>query len=89
VLDACPVRSNLERFREGSVSTWPLVMCPGCKVPMGVKLVTTDSPGSVKGKVVYACVICKTETSRPYKVSEPKRRAIPPSGPSTSLKRSS
>lgn len=43
-------------------------MCPGCKVPMGVKRVTPDSPGASKGKIVYACVICKTETERPYKV---------------------
>jgi hypothetical protein len=35
---------------------------------MGVKRVTPDSPGASKGKIVYACVICKTETERPYKV---------------------
>ena len=70
------------------MSTWPSVMCPGCKVPMGVKLVTTDSPGSSKGKVVYACVICKTETTRPYKASEPKRRPGPTCAPSVSSKQS-
>jgi hypothetical protein len=57
---------------------------------MGVKLVTPDSPGAAKGKVVYACVICKTETTRPYKTSsEPKRRVSPPSDSSASLKRPS
>jgi hypothetical protein len=38
-------------------------------VPAPQKLATPDSPGAAKGKVGYACVICKTETTRPYKTT--------------------
>ena len=33
---------------------------------MGVKLVAGPAPGQKLGKVIYACVICKTETERRY-----------------------
>ena len=45
---------------------WPVVMCPGCGVRMGVKTVTADGPGKPTGKVLYICEICKTETRRLY-----------------------
>lgn len=48
----------------------PVVMCPGCKVPMGVKLVVTGKAGEMT-EVTYACVICQTETTRRYKMPEP------------------
>ena len=44
----------------------PVVKCPGCKVPMGVKLIMTGGSGETT-KVTYACVICKEETVRQYK----------------------
>ena len=47
-----------------------VVKCPGCNVPMGVKLVVTGRPGEI-GKVTYACVICGAETVREYKMPEP------------------
>jgi len=46
-----------------------LVKCPGCKVPMGVKLVVTGKPGEIS-KVTYACVICGKEAVREYKMPE-------------------
>ena len=45
---------------------WPVVICPGCRVPMGVKKVTVDGPGKPSGEVLYACEICKTETARRF-----------------------
>ena len=52
---------------------WPVVMCPGCRVPMGVKKVTADGPGKPTGKVLYVCEICKTETRRLYKTPKAAR----------------
>jgi len=49
------------------VSTWPVVMCPGCQVPMGVKAVVEDRPGTDSVTVIYECQICKTETERYHK----------------------
>jgi hypothetical protein len=46
---------------------WPVVMCPGCKVPMGVKLVVTGRPGD-PSEVTYACVICESKTVRRSKL---------------------
>jgi len=46
---------------------WPVVICPGCRVQMGVKKVSVDEPGKASGKIIYACEICKTETRRLYK----------------------
>ena len=43
------------------MSTWPVVMCPGCQVPMGVKAVVEDRPGTDSVTVIYECQICKTE----------------------------
>jgi len=57
-------------------SKWPAVMCPGCQVPMGVKMVSTGKPGEM-GQVIYACVICRTETVRHHKVPE-QPRSTPP-----------
>jgi hypothetical protein len=48
---------------------WPVVLCPGCRVPMVVKQVDVDGPGRATGKVIYVCRICKTETARRYKDS--------------------
>ena len=49
------------------MSKWPVVMCPGCKVPMGVKAVIEDRPGTDSVTVIYECPICKTETQRHQK----------------------
>ena len=88
MLDARSVRSNLERVREIAVSKWPVVMCPGCKVPMGVKAVIEDRPGAGSGQVTYACVICKTETVRPFKGAQTTQPRPPTfSGSSGSPKR--
>jgi hypothetical protein len=46
---------------------WPVVICPGCRVQMGVKNVSVDEPGKDSGKITYACEVCKTETRRLYK----------------------
>ena len=46
---------------------WPIVMCPGCRVQMTIKKVTSDGPGRDTGTIVYVCEACKTETTRPYK----------------------
>jgi hypothetical protein len=46
----------------------PVVKCPGCNVPMGVKLVSMKAGTT---KVIYACVICKDEEVRQYKMAEP------------------
>lgn len=43
---------------------------------MGVKLVSNGAAGEMT-KVIYACVICQTETVRQYKTPEP-----PPPSPS-------
>jgi hypothetical protein len=40
---------------------WPVVMCPDCKVPMGVKAVLQ---GTDCTEVVYICEICRTERPR-------------------------
>ena len=53
----------------------PIVKCPGCNVPMGVRLVATGGPGEFS-KVTYACVICRAETVRQYKMPAP-----PPGAP--------
>jgi hypothetical protein len=45
---------------------WPTVICPGCRVQMGVKAVVAGGPSKSAGKVVYVCEICKTETARIY-----------------------
>ena len=45
---------------------WPVVMCPRCRVQMGVAKVTPAGPGTAGGVVLYACEICKTERPRPY-----------------------
>ena len=45
------------------MSKWPVVMCPGCQVPMGVKAVIQDRPGADSVTVIYECLICKTETT--------------------------
>ena len=42
-------------------------MCPGCQVPMGVKAVIEDRPGTDSVTVIYECPICKTETQRHQK----------------------
>ena len=47
----------------------PVVKCPDCNVPMGVKIVVTGRPGEMT-EVTYACVICKEETMRRYKMPE-------------------
>ena len=44
---------------------WP--KCLDCKVLMGVKRIVTAGAPQHGGKVIYACVICKTETERRYK----------------------
>ena len=49
------------------MSIWPVVMCPGCQVPMGVKAVIEDRPGTDSVTVIYECPICKTETQRHQK----------------------
>jgi hypothetical protein len=56
-------------------SDWPIVMCPGCRVPMGVKKVTVDGPGHDSGEITYACEICKTETARRFNQRPPPRSA--------------
>ena len=56
------------------MSKWPLVMCPGCKVPMGVKAVIEDRPGTDSVTVIYECPICKTETQRHQKGVDPTNR---------------
>ncbi len=48
-------------------SKWPTVICPGCKVKMAVKKVVADGRGTITGKILYVCEVCKTETERPYK----------------------
>lgn len=50
--------------------SWPVVLCPGCNVPMNVKEVATDDRLKQTGRVIYLCEICKTETERPYKGPE-------------------
>ena len=45
---------------------WPIIGCPGCRMQMGIKKVTTDGPGTKTGTVVYICEICQTEARRPY-----------------------
>ena len=42
-------------------------MCPGCQVPMGVKAVIEDRPGTDPVTVIYDCPICETETQRHQK----------------------
>jgi hypothetical protein len=42
-------------------------MCPGCRLQMTIKKVTSDGPGRDTGTIVYLCEACKTETTRPYK----------------------
>jgi len=38
-------------------SEWPEVLCPGCRVQMGVKKVVPDGPNKLTGKVIYVCEI--------------------------------
>ena len=38
-------------------------MCPQCRVPMGVRLAATGPHTAIR-TIVYACVICNTETTR-------------------------
>ena len=47
----------------------PVVKCPRCDVPMGVRLVSSGAAGKTT-KVIYACVICGEETARLYKMPE-------------------
>lgn len=55
---------------------WPAVKCPGCQISMGVKKVTPRAPGGDSGEIIYACEICKTETTRLYKA--PASTRVPP-----------
>ena len=48
------------------VREWPLVRCPDCQVPMGVKAVLQ---GKDCTEIVYVCEICKTE--RPHLSKKP------------------
>ena len=48
----------------------PIVECPDCNVPMGVKRVSTRAAGEMT-KVIYACVICRTEAVRHYTMPAP------------------
>ena len=59
------------------MSKWPVVMCPGCQVPMGVKAVIQDRPGADSVTVIYECLICKTETHRHHKGVSPMKAADP------------
>ena len=59
------------------MSKWPVVMCPGCQVPMGVKAVIQDRPGADSVTVIYECLICKTETHRHHKGASPVKAADP------------
>ena len=47
----------------------PLIRCPKCNVPMGVKRVT-DAAGQ-SGQVIYACVVCKAEAVRYFNAPTP------------------
>ena len=52
----------------------PIVMCPGCRVQMGVRKVMPEVPGKAAGKIIYACEICKAETMRLY--NKPKASSL-------------
>ena len=60
-----------------------MVICPGCKVPMGVRVVVQGGPGAPSGKIAYKCIICKTETERLFRDSGASP-AVKPSDPSAS-----
>ena len=47
------------------LARWP--KCPDCKAVMGVKHVVAADAPQHGGKVIYGCVICRTETERRYK----------------------
>ncbi len=51
-------------------SVWPVVTCPGCQVPMEIRKVAVDAPGTASGTLIYVCTICGTQTARRHKGSE-------------------
>lgn len=53
---------------------WPVVVCPGCRVEMGVLKVEPVGPGKTSGEIRYVCEICGTETRRQYKEANDRRR---------------
>ena len=59
-----------------SESEWPTVICPGCKVKMSVKKVLADGGGTITGKIIYICEICRMETERPYKGARLQERPL-------------
>ena len=63
------------------MSKWPVVMCPGCNVPMGVTAVIQDRPGTDSVTVTYECPICMTKTDRHYKGVSPTKPADPSGSP--------
>jgi hypothetical protein len=44
--------------------TSPIVMCPGCKTQMDVKLVEPLATDQRMNEISYRCPICETETKR-------------------------
>ena len=44
--------------------TSPIVMCPGCKTQMDVKLVEPLATDQRTDEITYHCLICGTETKR-------------------------
>jgi rRNA maturation endonuclease Nob1 len=44
--------------------TSPIVMCPGCKTQMDVKLVEPLATDQRMDEITYHCPICGTETKR-------------------------
>ena len=63
------------------MSKWPVVMCPGCNVPMGVTAVIQDRPGTDSVTVTYECPICMTKTDRRHKGVSPTKSADPSGSP--------
>lgn len=45
----------------------PIVMCPGCRVPMEVKNVAALDEADSVDDITYRCPSCGTVTSRPTK----------------------